>query len=89
MIERMLNTLVDCGLIVETQGKSAGYVPARTSEHISLWEVLNCARLAEDAGMNDQLTTSSEIDRLRGDIDDLLEQTLQQRTLKDLITPTA
>ncbi len=86
--DRMLKTLLDCGLIVATQGANAGHVPARASEHISLWDILYCARKAEDAGMNEQLTTSIEIERLRGDIDDLLKQTLEQRSLKELITPT-
>ncbi len=89
MTERMLNTLLDCGLIVPTSGTNAGYVPARASDRISLWDILLCARQAEDAGMNEQLTTSTEVDGLRGDIDELLKHSLQQRSLKDLVTPTA
>ncbi len=85
MVDRMLNNLQDCGLIVATQDKKMRYLPARDIEKISLYEILNCARLAEDSNRNGSLKQSAEVSSLQQEIEASRQQVLSQRTLRDLI----
>jgi membrane protein len=86
MTARMLNTLEQCGLIVAAEGREARFLPARAIDQISLLEIIQCARLAEDSNMTLQLRSSDEIDQLRSDIDRSVELVLAQKNLTDLIT---
>jgi len=85
MVERMLNTLTQCGLIVATEGREARYLPARAIDRISLYEVVQCAREAEDGAMTRQLRTSQQVDDLRSEVDRSLEKTLAHKHLRDLV----
>jgi membrane protein len=85
MIERMLNNLQDCGLIVPVQDDRQGYLPARDIEKISLHEILSCARLAEDGSRHSRLKQSSAVITLQQEIEASRQQLLSEKTLKDLI----
>lgn len=85
MIIRMLNNLADCGLIVSVKGKQGPYLPARSIEQIKLIDILQAARLAEDDSMLEQMQADTEVRQLQQEIDACLQQTLADRTLKELV----
>ncbi len=85
MVDRMLNTLEDCGLIVPTQGAKLSYLPARAVEKIQLLDILNCARLAEDGNRHAQLKQSVAVSELQQNIESSRQQQLSDKTLRDLI----
>jgi membrane protein len=85
MVDRMLNTLQDCGLIVPTQGGKLSYLPARAIDNIELQDILNCARLAEDSNRHVRLKLSAAVNALQQDIDSSRLQLLSNKTLRDLI----
>jgi membrane protein len=85
MVDRMLNTFQDCGLIVPTMGGQLSYLPARAIDKIKLLDILNCARLAEDGNRHTRLKQSESVSELQQNIDSSRQQLLSDKTLRDLI----
>lgn len=85
MINRMLSYLQQCGLIEQTCEPDEHYVPARSIEQITVSEILQAARSADDDGMSQQLKMAPAINRVQQTIDQNLIQSLHKQTLKDLI----
>jgi membrane protein len=85
MIERMLNTLQKCDLIVATRAADPSYLPARAIDKIDVLEVLECARLAEDGNFHQQLKLSASVSELQQQIDAARQQLVSAKTIKDLI----
>lgn len=88
MILRMLNQLLDCGLLLPVTDSNGQYLPARSIDQISLYEIVRMARLAEDLGMSEQMRCARPVKALQQDIDQCLQSALQQKTLKDLVVDT-
>lgn len=85
MIDRMINTLQKCGLIVPTLGGDLSYLPARAIDKITLQEIVQCARLAEDGEYHQQLALSPAVSSLQLEVDSSRQQVLNTKTLRDLI----
>lgn len=85
MVDRMLNSLQDCGLIVATQGAKLGFLPAQAIENIKLGDIISCARLAEDSNRHSRLQQSAAVSQLQQDIELSRQQLLLDKTLRDLI----
>ncbi len=85
MIDRMLNNLEHNGLISYSCEPENVYLPARSVEQISVMDILHAARQAEDDGMSEQFKTDPVISDIQQKIELNLQQTLQQKSLKDLI----
>jgi membrane protein len=85
MVDRMLNTLQECGFILPTQGAKLSYLPARAIDNIQLLDILNCARLAEDGNRHARLKQSTAVSELQQSIESSRQQLLSDKTLRDLI----
>ncbi len=85
MVMRMLNTLIECGLILQIAGDDNQYLPACDIEQIKLIDILDAARKGEDQGMLAQLPAEPLVSQLQQDIHDNLQQTLAARNLKQLV----
>jgi membrane protein len=85
MVDRMLNTFQNCGLIVPTMGGQLSYLPTRAIDKIKLLDILNCARLAEDGNRHTRLKQSESVSELQQNIDSSRQQLLSDKTLRDLI----
>jgi len=85
MINRMLNNLEVCGLIVQVIDKESRYLPAQSIDQIKLIDILRVARKVDDNGLLDQLQKSSELDRMQQDMDLCQQQALANKSLQDLV----
>jgi len=85
MINRMLNNLEACGLIVQTVDKESRYLPSQSMDQIKLIDILRVARKVGDNDLLGQLHTSSEVDCLQQDIDQCQQQALANKSLQDLV----
>ncbi len=85
MVTRMLNTLIECGLILQIAGDNNQFMPARDIEQIKLIDILDAAREGEDQGMLAQLPAEPLVSQLQQDIHANLQQTLAARNLKQLV----
>lgn len=86
MITRLLNALMDYGLIVRTEGYNGYYIPALSIDQIKLVDIIEVARKAEDHGMLEQLHLDPSIKTITMDLETGIKQVLQGKTLKDLVT---
>ncbi len=86
----VINALLNAGLV--TMGGKDGmcYIPAHSLEHIAVKTVLDTVRTAEETPYLSPETINSDtaIEKLISDLDDAALQTLNQMTLRDLITRT-
>jgi len=85
MTNRMLNNLQQCDLIRQSCDADTAFLPARSVEQIRLTEVLQAARVAEDDGMSQQLKLDPAVTQLQQNVEQNLQQTLSDQSLKDLI----
>lgn len=85
MTDRMLNALQSCGLILATTDDRLGFTPARSIDQLTVQEILQCARLAEDSDWHRQIKLSDSVSSIQQEMDDSRADLLSGKTLKDLI----
>lgn len=85
MVVRLLNTLTECGLIVQTREHNGPYLPARSIDRIKLIDILRFARQADDHGMLEQMQTDHAVTKLQQDIEACVLQAVGEKTLQDLV----
>ncbi|MFQ5586655.1 MAG: YhjD/YihY/BrkB family envelope integrity protein [Thermodesulfobacteriota bacterium] len=86
-VQELIMSLERKGLIVESGDDPPGYLPARDLETITLRELFNAVRLAEEetSSTGKRLLSFGEVEGVMEGIDDAINDTLGERTLKDLI----
>jgi len=87
--ESVLETIHRRGFVTETTDQPPQYVPARSFESITVKELLDAVRAAEEEpGLNtDTLARESEVEKLLTHIDVSVEESLQGRTLRQISSP--
>jgi membrane protein len=85
MIDRMLSSLQQCGLIILSSEPDEYYLPSRSIEQISLADIVKAARMAEDNEMIPHLKLDPTIDQVQHNIEISLQQSLLDQSLKDLV----
>jgi membrane protein len=88
-LERIVEVLVRRGFLAETNDDPPGFLPARALDTITVKEVLDAIRSAEEddsllgpAG----LPRDPQVEALLGDVDTAVGESLRDRTLRDLVT---
>lgn len=83
----VLNALEDAGIVIRSGNKEVEYVPAQSLEKISLIEVLNAVRAAEETPYldPDKLHSNNAIDTITHSLYYGLENSLSGKTLRDII----
>ena len=90
-ISRILTNLERHSLIVETGDDPPAFLPAKDIETITLYELLNTVRVAEDdaAEIEKKVATDTNIDALMDGLETAISDTLDGKTLKDIVCPPA
>lgn len=88
IVMNILLALEKQNLIKQTNDKVPVYLPAQPLDEISVKQVLDAIRQAdEDEHLNSgQLSHNPEVDELFRQLDDSLQQTFSQRIIKELVT---
>jgi membrane protein len=86
-VDDVLTLLEQNSLIIETADDPPAYIPARDIETISLKELLNAVRVAEKEALliEDRLVSIPEVDGVIGTLGNAFDETLGERTLKDIV----
>jgi membrane protein len=85
-IQETLTILEKKGLIIPSLEETPAYLPAKDLETISIGEILGAVRISgEEALAGGKLIAIPEVDRLIGQTDDALYQSVKNKTLKSLI----
>ena len=66
-----------------------GWIPTRSLEQITLAEMLDAVRGHSIASEQTGIITDDAVNQLSGEVDRAITQTLAERTLRDLVEPTA
>lgn len=84
----VLSALEEANIIIRSGAKQADYVPSQSLEHITLMQVLNAVRAAEETPYldPDQLHSSNDIDNIINDLYLGYETALANKTLRDLVS---
>ena len=86
VIGRMINALVEDSLIIQSNGESRSYLPARALNRIRLIDVLRSSREAEDNRQRMNLHCESAVSGLMLDIETQYESLLGEQTLAEFIS---
>lgn len=86
-IHNILNLLEQNGLILETTDDPPAYIPARSIENIKLNDLLNSVRIAEKETLSIEKRVASvpEVDNIINTLDNAFNNTLGEKTLRDLV----
>lgn len=86
-VDDVLTLLEQNSLIIETADDPPAYIPARDIETISLKELLNAVRVAEKEALlvEERLVSIPEVDGVIGTLENAFDETLGERTLKDIV----
>jgi membrane protein len=91
-LQKVLITLRNKRLIVETDKKPPAFIPAKALETISLTEIVNAVRIPEEEPPISQhafAESSAEIDAIMEGLDEAISGGLKNRTLKDLVVDSS
>ena len=85
-VETVLNAMLRAGIVTETADEPSRYLPARAFETISVKELLDIVRTAEEApGLAaGTLPHEPEVENLLMRVDDAVDESLRGRTLREL-----
>jgi membrane protein len=88
--ESVLDAMRRRGFVTETTDQPPQYLPARSFETITVKELLDAVRTAEEeSSLNiDTLAREPEVEKLLKHIDASVEKSLQGRTLREIAAPT-
>jgi membrane protein len=85
LVKRMLHSLRQQGLVVPAGDDGSLYLPARAIDKISLLEILQAARRAEDNELSGLMVADAAVKDIQQRIDNNLQQVLAEQTLQDLV----
>jgi len=87
LVDEIILTLEKKQLLIKIQQDIASYLPARDTDKISVYDILNALRcMSEDTlEMKKQTMANPAIDHLTQAIDEAILHSVQARTLRDLI----
>ncbi len=85
VIGRMINALVEDGLIIQSNDESRSYLPARALNRIRLIDVLRSSREAEDNRQRVNLHCEPAVSGLMLDVETQYESLLGEQTLAEFI----
>jgi len=85
-VEMVIDAMIRAGIVTETADEPTRYLPARAFEMISVKELLDAVRTAEEAPSlaAETLPREPEIESLLAHLDAAVDQSLSGRTLRDL-----
>lgn len=85
-VETVLNAMRRAGIVTETADEPARYLPARAFEMISVKELLDVVRTAEEAPSlaAETLPRVPEVEDLLAHLDEAIDESLRGRTLHEL-----
>ena len=85
-VETVIDAMIRAGIVTETADEPTRYLPARAFEVISVKELLDAVRTAEEAPSlaAETLPREPEIENLLARLDAAVDQSLSGRTLRDL-----
>jgi membrane protein len=89
LLERIVEVLVRRGFLAETNDDPPGFLPARALDTVTVKEVLDAIRSAEEEGSllgPAGLPREPRVEALLSDVDAAVEASLRDRTLRDLVT---
>jgi len=86
-IQNTLTQLIDNKLIIETLDDVPSYLPARDIETIKVKEILDSARNNKEVSnaLENRLSSVREVDAVLDMVDDSIETTLREQTVKSLV----
>lgn len=86
-LEIILNSLISRDLLLTSGEDNQFYQPAQSLEHITLDKILNAARSAEETSLlrADDVIAAETVTETVEQIEEAISDTLQDKTLKDLI----
>lgn len=89
-VHEVLTLLENNSIIVETGDDPEAYIPAKDLETITLRELLNAARMTDDktSVIESHFYTVPEVDGIMEKVDSAVNETLGNRTLKDIVRQT-
>ena len=85
-VDRILNRLRGAGLIVETD--NGNLMPARALEEIKINHILNAVRSTQSGTEPTAMETGTKVTQVMAEIETAIEESLTQKTLRDLLTST-
>ncbi len=85
ILQDLLNTLEQGGLLAELQGDELRYQPAQDIANISVSSVLTCLRTTQKS-QEMAVTVASDANRLLDELEKLQQSTLQDVSLRQLVS---
>ena len=89
LLERMLNALVDNGFLILSSQTPADYLPARSLDQITLHDILQCARSAEDGSRRAFFNLEESVASLLGQVNNQIKNAVDEQTLDDFLQNNA
>ena len=81
LLARMLDALEQDGLVIQSADNPPSYLPGAALQRISLVDILQCARNAEDGGQSDKLRSDAGVSLLLQSLEQQLDAQLGDETL--------
>ncbi|MEM7563741.1 MAG: YihY/virulence factor BrkB family protein [Pseudomonadota bacterium] len=85
VLQRMLNALLASNLIQLSAEEPPQYLPATSLDRIRMFDILNCARQAEDDGQTERFHSDKPVAQLLQDLEQAFEARLADLTLADFL----
>ena len=89
LLKRMLDALIEKGFLIQSSESPPDYLPACSLDQITLSDILQCARSAEDGKRRDFFAIEDSVASLLRHVNDQINKAVDEQTLDDFLLNNA